>query len=92
MNLGLRDAVALGTALGDVVAGGSDALLDAYAAQRRPAAEEVVRFAGRLTRLATVPQTRRPARNLLLRLLSAVPAARHRLAMRLSGLEQRAAG
>ena len=89
MNLGLRDAVALGGTLADVLAGGPEALLDGYAAQRRPVAAAVVSFAGRLTRLATVPRSRRPARNAVLRLVCAVPAARRRLALRLSGLDQR---
>ncbi|MEH0985046.1 FAD-dependent oxidoreductase [Micromonospora sp. CPCC 205556] len=89
MNLGIVDAVDLGTTLADVLAGGPETLLDGYAARRRPMAEAVVGFADRLTRLATLPPSRRPARNLLLRLLSAVPPARHRVAMRLSGLDQR---
>ncbi|MGK5737664.1 FAD-dependent oxidoreductase [Micromonospora sp. URMC 103] len=89
MNLGICDAVALGTALADVLAGGPDALLDAYAARQRPLAEDVLRFAAGLTRLATLPPARRPARDLLLRLLGAVPPARQRIALRLSGLAHR---
>ncbi|WP_229399038.1 FAD-dependent oxidoreductase [Micromonospora okii] len=90
MNLGLRDAVALGEALADVLGGGPDRLLDRYAEQRRPVAEDVVRFAARLTRVATVPPGRRALRNALLRAVFAVPAARRRLALRLSGLSERA--
>ncbi|MGS2619387.1 FAD-dependent oxidoreductase [Micromonospora sp. LZ34] len=89
MNLGIVDAVDLGTTLADVLAGGPETLLDGYAARRRPMAEAVVGFADRLTRLATLPPYRRLARNLLFRLLSAVPPARHQVAMRLSGLDQR---
>ncbi|MEV4462153.1 FAD-dependent oxidoreductase [Micromonospora echinofusca] len=89
MNLGIVDAVDLGATLADVLAGASDTLLDAYAARRRPMAEEVVALAARLTRLATLPPAARPARNLLFRLLGAVPPARHRVAMRLSGLHHR---
>lgn len=89
MTLGIVDAVDLGTTLADVLAGGPGTLLDGYAARRRPMAEAVVGFADRLTRLATLPPYRRPARNLLFRLLSAVPPARHGVAMRLSGLDQR---
>ncbi|MGK5675925.1 FAD-dependent oxidoreductase [Micromonospora sp. URMC 106] len=89
MNLGICDAVDLGGTLADVLAGGPDTLLDGYAARRRPLAEEVAGFADRLTRLATLPPSRRPARDLLLRLLSAAPPARHRFAMRLSGLSHR---
>ena len=76
MNLGIVDAVDLGDTLADVLAGAPDTLLDAYAARRRPMAEEVVAFAARLTRLATLPPAARPARNLLFRLLGAVPPAR----------------
>ncbi|MFY1597362.1 FAD-dependent oxidoreductase [Micromonospora sp. WMMD737] len=89
MNLGIVDAVDLGGTLADVLAGAPDALLDAYAARRRPMAGEVVALAARLTRLATLPPAARPARNLLFRLLGAVPPARHRIAMRLSGLHHR---
>ncbi|SNY37455.1 FAD-dependent oxidoreductase [Paractinoplanes atraurantiacus] len=85
MNLGLRDALALADALAD----GSDAALDAYAAARRPAALEVVRFASRLTRLATVPAPARPLRNAALSALSLVPAFRSNLALRLAGLTDR---
>nr|MDT0662745.1 FAD-dependent oxidoreductase [Micromonospora sp. DSM 115978] len=89
MNLGLQDAVALGEALAAVLDGGPEATLDGYAAARRPVASEVVRFADRLTRLATAPAGLRPIRNTALRGLSAVPAFRHGLARRLSGLVYR---
>ncbi|MDO3705488.1 FAD-dependent oxidoreductase [Micromonospora sp. C28SCA-DRY-2] len=92
MNLGIVDAVDLGGTLADVLAGGPETLLDGYAARRRPMAEAVVGFADRLTRLATLPPSRRPARNLLFRLISVLPPARHRVALRLSGLDQRARG
>ncbi|GAB3054932.1 Rossmann-fold NAD(P)-binding domain-containing protein [Micromonospora schwarzwaldensis] len=82
MNLGLRDAVALGEAL----AVGPDAL-DRYAADRRPRAEEVLGFAAGLTRLAAAPPALRPLRDLLLRTVSALPPARRRLAVRLAGFE-----
>ncbi|MEH1099454.1 FAD-dependent oxidoreductase [Micromonospora sp. CPCC 205561] len=89
MNLGIVDAVDLGGTLADVLGGAPDTLLDGYAARRRPMAEEVVSLAARLTRLATLPPAARPARNLLFRLLGAVPPARHRVALRLSGLHHR---
>ncbi|MEU1966112.1 FAD-dependent monooxygenase [Micromonospora sediminicola] len=82
MNLGLRDAVALG----DALAAGPEAL-DAYAAERRPRAEEVLGFAAGLTRLAAAPPAVRPLRDLLLRVVSALPPARQRLAVRLAGFE-----
>ncbi|MEU7978905.1 FAD-dependent oxidoreductase [Micromonospora sp. NPDC049081] len=90
MNLGICDAVALGAALGDVLAGHPDTLLDAYAASRRPLAEEVVGFAARLTRLATLPPAGRPLRDLALRAVSGMPPVRRRIALRLAGLQQRA--
>ncbi|RKN46380.1 FAD-dependent oxidoreductase [Micromonospora endolithica] len=89
MNLGICDAVDLGTTLADVLAGGPGSLLDGYAARRRPMARDVVSFADRLTRIATLPPAARPARNLLLRVVSTVPAVRDRLALRLSGLTHR---
>jgi 2-polyprenyl-6-methoxyphenol hydroxylase-like FAD-dependent oxidoreductase len=89
MNLGLCDGVALGGALADVLAGAPESVLDAYDADRRPIAREVVGFAGRLTRVATTPPGLRPLRNAAIRLLSTVPAARRRLAWQLSGLVYR---
>ena len=89
MNLGLRDAIALGTALGSVLHGGPESELDGYAGTQRPIAKEVVRFAGLLTRLATVGPRVRPLRNLMLRTLARIPAFRFTLAKRLSGLADR---
>ncbi|MET8319482.1 FAD-dependent oxidoreductase [Micromonospora sp. NPDC005189] len=89
MNLGICDAVALGTVVADVLDGGPDTLLDDYTARQRPMAEDVLSFAAGLTRLAAVSPTRRPARDVLLRLLGAVPPARRRVALRLSGLSHR---
>ncbi|MEU8295879.1 FAD-dependent oxidoreductase [Micromonospora sp. NPDC048909] len=89
MNLGICDALALGTALSDVLAGGPETLLDDYTARQRPMAEDVLSFAAGLTRLATVPPAGRPVRDVLLRLLGAVPQVRQRIALRLSGLSHR---
>ncbi|SCE80328.1 FAD-dependent oxidoreductase [Micromonospora chokoriensis] len=91
MNLGICDAVALGTALADVFDGGPDTLLDDYNTRQRPMAEDVMSFAAGLTRLATVSPARRPARDVLLRLIGAVPPFRRRIALRLSGLSHREA-
>ncbi|WP_433248535.1 FAD-dependent oxidoreductase [Streptosporangium sp. CA-135522] len=89
MNTGIQDATALGEAL-LVALKGDEGALDAYAAARRPVAEEVVAFAGRLTRLATMNNRRlRPIRNLVLRVLARNPVFRRRLAWRLSGLVYR---
>lgn len=88
MNVGILDAVALADALRAALAGDA-ARLDDYSATRRPVAQEVVALADRLTRLATAPRLLRPLRNLLLRLLSSIPAVRSNLAWRLSGLVYR---
>ncbi|MFG1761892.1 FAD-dependent oxidoreductase [Micromonospora parva] len=89
MNLGICDAVALGTAVADVLDGGPETLLDDYDARQRPMAEDVMSFAAGLTRMAAVSPAGRPARDVLLRLLGAVPPARRRIALRLSGLSHR---
>ncbi|MEH1164851.1 FAD-dependent oxidoreductase [Micromonospora sp. CPCC 205539] len=89
MNLGICDAVALGTTLADVLAGGPETLLDDYTARQRPMAEDVLSFTAGLTRLATLSSARRPIRDVLLRLLGAVPPARRQIALRLSGLSHR---
>ncbi|WP_433331168.1 FAD-dependent oxidoreductase [Spirillospora sp. CA-294931] len=89
MNTGIADAVELGGALARVLDGGSEDLLDEYAAGRRPVAEQVVGLADRLTRLATVDRRARRVRNLALRGLGALPPFRRRLALRLSGLVYR---
>ncbi|WP_431897138.1 FAD-dependent oxidoreductase [Nonomuraea sp. bgisy101] len=89
MNAGLQDATALGEALGEALRTGSADPLDGYAAKRRPVAEQVVKFAGQLTGLATVNRRWRPLRNVLLRTLAVLPVFRKRLAWRLSGLVYR---
>ncbi|SIQ58051.1 FAD-dependent oxidoreductase [Micromonospora avicenniae] len=89
MNLGICDAAALGAALADVLAGGPESGLDDYTARQRPMAEDVLRFAAGLTRLATHPPAGRPVRDVLLRLAGAVPPLRRRIALRLSGLAHR---
>lgn len=88
MNMGLLDALALADALPRALAGDESAL-DAYARDRRPVAQQVVAFADRLTRLATMPAALRGLRNALLSLAGALPPVRRRLAWRLSGLVYR---
>ena len=85
MNAGILDAMSLAGALVKALAGDS-AALDAYGAERRPVAQQVVAFADRLTRLATVRPSLRALRNLLLSTLSRLPMFRRQLAWRLSGL------
>jgi 2-polyprenyl-6-methoxyphenol hydroxylase-like FAD-dependent oxidoreductase len=86
MNTGIQDAVMLGEALAATLDTGEEAPLRAYEEARRPIAQQVVRLADGLTRLATMRRALRPMRNALLRLLSHLPAFRNRLALRLSGL------
>lgn len=88
MNAGIIDALGLAAALGRALRG-DDAALDAYGQARRPVAQQIVALADRLTRLASVRPALRPVRNLLLRLVSRLPAFRRNLAWRLSGLVYR---
>jgi 2-polyprenyl-6-methoxyphenol hydroxylase-like FAD-dependent oxidoreductase len=92
MNTGLVDAVVLGRLLADVVQGRRPAAaLDDYDRLRHPAAAHVLSLAGRLTALATTRSTlRRAIRNAVLSLVNAMPGARRRLVMNLSGLSRRA--
>ena len=89
MNTGIQDATALAEALEQVLAGGSDSLLDRYSHDRRAVAQQVLSLTGRLTKMATLPRALRPARNVAMQLSSRVPAVRHQLAWRLSGLVYR---
>jgi 2-polyprenyl-6-methoxyphenol hydroxylase-like FAD-dependent oxidoreductase len=91
MNTGLVDALVLGEALVRVLRDGeSDALLDSYAALRRPAAEKVLSLAGRLTKVATLRSAPgRTLRNLVLRLLNHIGPFKRTLALSLSGLSRR---
>ena len=89
MNLGIQDAVALADALGAVLGGGPDSVLDAYSATRRPIAQQVVELTDRLTKLATLPRALRPVRNVMLGLVGHIPPATRALASRLSGLVYR---
>jgi 2-polyprenyl-6-methoxyphenol hydroxylase-like FAD-dependent oxidoreductase len=89
MNLGIQDAVALADALTQVLGGAPDAVLDDYAAARRPIAQQVIALTDRLTRLATLPRVLRPVRNVAMGLAGRIPAVRRALAWRLSGLVYR---
>jgi 2-polyprenyl-6-methoxyphenol hydroxylase-like FAD-dependent oxidoreductase len=88
MNAGILDALCLADALAQALAGKVHAL-DAYGRERRPVAQQVVAFADRLTRLATVPRALRGLRNALLATLAKLPPFRRQLAWRLSGLVYR---
>ena len=91
MNTGLVDAILLGKALTAVVRDHQPvSTLDAYSDVRRPAAEEVLALAGRLTRMATVRSpVLRKIRNLVLRLLDHVSPFKAKLALQLSGISRR---
>jgi 2-polyprenyl-6-methoxyphenol hydroxylase-like FAD-dependent oxidoreductase len=89
MNLGITDAISLAKALSEVMGGGSDTALDAYASAQRRRAERVLKLTGRLTRIATLPRPLRPIRNSGMRLAARVPAVRRQLAFQLSGLSHR---
>ena len=93
MNTGLVDSCVLGRLLADVVRGAApDSHLDQYEALRRPAAQQVLNLVGRMTGMATMTNPlQRRLRNAWLRLLNALPPARRRFAMNLSGLARRAA-
>ncbi len=91
MNTGLVDAVLLGRLLADVVQGRrGEAALDAYGAQRRPAAAKVLRLAGLLTGAAVLRnRALRLLRNAAMTVIGRVPAARRQLMLNLSGLNRR---
>ena len=89
MNLGITDAISLAGALAEVLHGGPDTALDAYASAQRRRAEQVLKLTGRLTRVATLPRPLRPIRNSGMRLAARVPAVRRQLAVQLSGLGRR---
>jgi len=88
MNAGILDAMSLARALNRALAG-DEAALDAYGAERRPVAQQVVALADRLTRLATVRPALRAWRNLVLSALARLPVFRRKLAWQLSGLVYR---
>lgn len=92
MNTGIQDGIALAGAIEAALKRGDETALKAYESKRRPIAAQVVKMADRLTRLATVPRVMRPVRNLMLSLLSHLPAYRKELAWRLSGLVYRESG
>jgi len=88
MNTGIQDAVALAARLAGVLRDGADdRSLDAYEAQRRPVAADVIVVTHRATVAATVHhRAAQRMRNAALRLLDHIPAVRRKLAMNISGL------
>ncbi|WP_192247538.1 FAD-dependent oxidoreductase [Mesorhizobium caraganae] len=90
MNTGIIDAVVLGQLLGDVVNGvRSEAELDLYEKLRRPAAQEVLDLAGRMTEMALARNpVKRLMRNLALSVVNLSPLLKRRIALKLSGLSR----
>jgi hypothetical protein len=76
MNTGMQDAFNLAWKLAAVVdAAAGDALLDSYEAERAPVADQVIAFTDRLTRAGTLSGLPRRIRDMVIRMLSHVPAA-----------------
>ena len=91
MNTGLVDACVLGRLLAAVVSGKQpEVALDQYQTLRRPAAEQVLRLAGRLTHFAILQSpVKRQLRNAMFSLINHLSFVKHALAMNLSGLSRR---
>lgn len=87
MNTGIADAITLGGLLVDVLVNSQvESILDRYEQLRRPAAQEVLKLASRMTKIATVHgRFFRFFRNIMLRTLGNIKSFRGRLSMDLSG-------
>jgi 2-polyprenyl-6-methoxyphenol hydroxylase-like FAD-dependent oxidoreductase len=87
MNIGIQDAVDLGTAMQRALTAGDESALNGYEARRRPVAQEVVALTDRTTRLATARgPLARTARDVAVSLAGRIPAVRRRLAFALAEL------
>jgi 2-polyprenyl-6-methoxyphenol hydroxylase-like FAD-dependent oxidoreductase len=81
MNTGMQDAFNLAWKLAAVVNGqAGDTLLDSYQAERIPVADSVIAFTDRLTSAGTLSGVPRRIRDVVIRMLSHVPAARRFMA------------
>ena len=85
MNTGMQDAFNLAWKLATVVNGGvsgqdGDTLLDSYEAERIPVADSVITFTDRLTKAGTLSGVPRRIRDVVIRVLAHVPAARRFMA------------
>ena len=81
MNTGMQDAFNLAWKLAAVVNGqAGDTLLDSYQAERIPIADGVIAFTDRLTSAGTLSGVPRRIRDVVIRMLSHVPAARRFMA------------
>jgi 2-polyprenyl-6-methoxyphenol hydroxylase-like FAD-dependent oxidoreductase len=81
MNTGMQDAFNLAWKLAAVVEGDAgDTLLDSYEAERLPVADGVITFTNRLTKAGTLSGVPQRIRDMVIRLVSHVPAARRAMA------------
>jgi 2-polyprenyl-6-methoxyphenol hydroxylase-like FAD-dependent oxidoreductase len=81
MNTGMQDAFNLAWKLAAVIDGDAgDTLLDSYQAERAPVADSVITFTNRLTKAGTLSGVPRQIRDVVLRMLSRIPAARRVMA------------
>lgn len=89
MNTGMQDAVNLAWKLALVVRGeAGEPLLDSYSPERSAVGDLVLRNAGRLTDMATLSNpAAQAARNLALRFLLGLHAARNRMVTQMSEIE-----
>jgi len=90
MNTGIQDAVALAGVLAEVLRGGDEARLDAWAAERHQVAEAVVRLTDRVTRVASLhAPSLRKLRNLAVAFAGHIPPLKRAVARRLAELDHR---
>jgi 2-polyprenyl-6-methoxyphenol hydroxylase-like FAD-dependent oxidoreductase len=81
MNTGMQDAFNLAWKLAAVIDGKTDdTLLDSYEAERLPIADGVIAFTDRLTKAGTLSGLPRRIRDVVIRMISRVPAARRFMA------------
>jgi 2-polyprenyl-6-methoxyphenol hydroxylase-like FAD-dependent oxidoreductase len=90
MNTGIQDGISLAGVLAETVSDGSEARLDAWAADRHHVAREVVALTDRLTHLATMKSGRGQAlRNAAIAFAGHLPPVREALARNLAELRGR---
>src|ERR1700757_3863433 len=81
MNTGMQDAFNLAWKLALVIHGGAgDTLLDSYNVERYPVAQQVIRFTTEITRVGALSGLSRWVRDVVIGLLSHIPAARQAMA------------
>jgi 2-polyprenyl-6-methoxyphenol hydroxylase-like FAD-dependent oxidoreductase len=81
MNTGMQDVFNLAWKLAAAINGDAgDTLLDSYEAERAPVADSVITFTNRLTKAGTLSGAPRRIRDVVIRIVSRVPAARRLMA------------